>query len=60
MDSAIAKPDFELTSHADALSIPTRPKTPTRPSKNDAAQKHEKTETVYQSANFVTVISTTI
>ncbi len=55
MDPAIAKPDFELTSHADALSLPVRPKTPTRPSKNDEAQKHEKTETVYQSANFVTV-----
>jgi hypothetical protein len=55
MDSAITEPDFELTSHADTLSIPVRPKTPTRPSKNDAAQKHEKTETVYQSANFVTV-----
>jgi hypothetical protein len=55
MGQAIAKPDFEVTSHADALSIPARPKTPTRPSKNDEAQKHEKTETLYQSANFVTV-----
>ncbi len=55
MDPAIAKPDFELTSRADALSLSTRPKTPTRLSKNDEAQKHEKTETVYQSANFVTV-----
>ncbi len=55
MDPAIAKPDFELTSHADTLSIPARTKTPTRPSKNDEAQKHEKTETVYLSANFVTV-----
>jgi hypothetical protein len=55
MDPAIAKPDFELTSRADALFHPARPKTPTRPSKNDEAQKHEKTETVYQSANFVTV-----
>ncbi len=55
MDPAIAKPDFEVTSCADAPSIPVRPKTPTRPSKNDEAQKHEKTETVYQSANFVTV-----
>jgi hypothetical protein len=54
MDPAIAKPNFELTSHGDAPSIPARPKTPTRPSKNDAAQKQEKTETVYQSANFVT------
>jgi hypothetical protein len=55
MGQAIAKPDFEVTSHADALSIPDRPKTPTRLSKNDEAQKHEKTETLYQSANFVTV-----
>jgi hypothetical protein len=55
MDSAIAKPDFELTSHAVALSIPVRPKTPTRPSKNYEAQKHEKKETLYQSANFLTV-----
>ncbi len=55
MDPAIAKPDFELTSHSDTLSIPVRPKTPTRPSKNDEAQKHEKTETPYQSASFVTV-----
>ncbi len=57
MDPAIDKPDFELTSRADALSIPARPKTPTRPSKNDEAQKHKKTETVYQSANFVTVVN---
>ncbi len=55
MDPAIPKPDFELTSRAGALSIPARPKTPTRPSKNDEAQKHEKTETVYQSANFVII-----
>ena len=55
MGQAIAKPDFAVTSHADALSIPARPKTPTRLSKNDEAQKHEKTETLYQSANFVTV-----
>jgi hypothetical protein len=55
MGQAIAKPDFAVMSHADALSIPVRPKTPTRPSKNDEAQKHEKTETLYQSANFVTV-----
>ncbi len=55
MDPVIAKPDFELTSRADALPLPARPKTPTRPSENDEAQKHEKTETVYQSANFVTV-----
>ncbi len=55
MEQAIAKPDFEVTSHADALSTPVRPKTPTHPSKNDEAQKHEKTETLYQSANFVTV-----
>jgi hypothetical protein len=55
MDPAIVKSDFELTSRADALFHPARPKTPTHPSKNDAAQKHEKTETVYQSANFVTV-----
>ncbi len=42
---AIAKPDFEVTSHADALSIPVRLKTPTRPSKmtkhkNTRKQKH--------------------
>ena len=55
MGQAVAKPDFAVTSHADALSIPARPKTPMRPSKNDQAQKHEKTETLYQSANFVTV-----
>jgi hypothetical protein len=55
IEQAIAKPDFDVTSHADALSIPVRPKTPTRPSKHDEAQKHEKTETLYQSANFVTV-----
>jgi hypothetical protein len=55
MGQALAKPDFADTSHADALSTPARPKTPTRPSKNDEAQKHEKTETLYQSANFVTV-----
>jgi hypothetical protein len=55
MDSGIVKPDFQLTSHADALSIPVRPKTPARPSKNDEAQKHEKTEALHQSANFVTV-----
>jgi hypothetical protein len=55
MEQAIAKPDFAVTSHADALSIPVRPKTPTRPSNNDEAQKHEKTETLYQSANFVIV-----
>ncbi len=55
MGQAIAKIDFAVTSHADALPIPARPKTPTRPSKNDEAQKHEKTETLYQSANFVTV-----
>jgi hypothetical protein len=46
MDPAIAKPDFELKSRADAQSIPVRSKTPTHPSKNDEAQKHEKTETV--------------
>ncbi len=55
MGQAIATPDFAVTSHADALSIPARPKTPTRPSKNDEAQKHAKIETLYQSANFVTV-----
>ncbi len=55
MEPATAKPDFDVTSHADALSIPVRPKTPTRLSKNEEAQKHEKTETLYQSANFVTV-----
>jgi hypothetical protein len=57
MDPAIAKPDFELTSHADALSIPARPKTPTQPSKNDEAQntRKQKQSTRYQSANFVTV-----
>jgi hypothetical protein len=38
MGQAIVKPDFAVTSHADALSA--RPKTPTRPSKNDEAQKH--------------------
>ncbi len=55
MDPAIAKPDFELTSCADTPFLPARPKTSTHPSRNDEAQKHEKTETVYQSANFVTV-----
>jgi hypothetical protein len=55
MEQTIAKPDFDVTSHVDALSIPVRPKTPTRPSKNDEAQKHEKTGTLYQSANFVAV-----
>jgi hypothetical protein len=55
VDPAIAKPDFELTSRADALFHPARPKTPTHSSQNDEAQKHEKTETAYQSANFVTV-----
>jgi hypothetical protein len=54
MFSAVAYPNLPLTSRDDATAVSDRPMKLTLPSKNDEAQKHRETETVYQSANFVT------
>jgi hypothetical protein len=54
MFSAVACPNLPLTSRDDATAVPDRPMMLTLLSKNDEAQKHRETETVYQSANFVT------
>jgi hypothetical protein len=54
MFSAVAYPNLPLTSRDDATAVSDRPMKLTLPSKNDEAQKHKETETVYQSANFVT------
>jgi hypothetical protein len=54
MFSAVACPNLPLTSRDDATAVPGRPMKLTLLSKNDEAQKHRETETVHQSANFVT------
>jgi hypothetical protein len=54
MFSAVAYPNLPLTSRDDATAVSDRPMKFTLLSKIDEAQKHRETETVYQSANFVT------
>ncbi len=59
MIPAIAYPTLPLTSRDDTPSVPDRPMKLTLSSKEDEAQKHRETETVYQSTNFVTVNNNT-